>query len=58
MSKDKLIPEIRFPEFLNKEDWKVKTIDELCDILNNIRKPISSGDRKKVLIHIMEQVVL
>lgn len=42
-----LIPEIRFPEFLNKEDWKVKTIDELCDILNNIRKPISSGDRKK-----------
>lgn len=47
MSKDKLIPEIRFPEFLNKEDWKVKTIDELCDILNNIRKPISSGDRKK-----------
>lgn len=47
MSKDKLIPEIRFPEFINKEDWKVKTIDELCDILNNIRKPISSGDRKK-----------
>jgi type I restriction enzyme S subunit len=47
MSKDKLIPEIRFPAFINKEDWKVKTIDELCDILNNIRKPISSGDRKK-----------
>lgn len=47
MSKDKLIPEIRFPEFKNKEDWKVKTIDGLCDILNNIRKPISSGDRKK-----------
>lgn len=47
MSKDKLIPEIRFSEFKNKEDWKVKTIDELCDILNNIRKPISSGDRKK-----------
>ena len=44
---DKLVPEIRFPEFLNKEDWKVKTIDELCAILNNIRKPISSGDRKK-----------
>ena len=47
MSKDNLIPEIRFPEFINKEDWRVKTIDELCDILNNIRKPISSGDRKK-----------
>ncbi len=47
MSKDKLMPEIRFPEFIKKEDWKVKTIDELCDILNNIRKPISSGDRKK-----------
>jgi type I restriction enzyme S subunit len=47
MSKKNLIPEIRFPEFINKEDWKVKTIDELCDILNNIRKPISSGDRKK-----------
>lgn len=47
MSKDKLIPEIRFSEFKNTEDWKVKTIDELCDILNNIRKPISSSDRKK-----------
>ncbi len=45
--KDKLIPEIRFPEFKNKEDWKVKSIDELCDVLNNIRKPISSSDRKK-----------
>ena len=42
-----LIPELRFPEFKKEEDWKFKTIDELCDILNNIRKPISSGDRKK-----------
>ena len=47
MSSNKLLPAIRFPEFKNKEDWKVKTIDELCDVLNNIRKPISSSDRKK-----------
>lgn len=47
MSKEKLIPELRFPEFRNDGDWKVKTIDDLCDILNNIRKPISSSDRQK-----------
>ena len=47
MSKEKLIPELRFLEFRNDGDWKVKTIDDLCDILNNIRKPISSSDRQK-----------
>jgi type I restriction enzyme, S subunit len=47
MSKHKLIPELRFPEFKNNEGWQIKSIDDLCEILNNIRKPISSNDRKK-----------
>jgi type I restriction enzyme S subunit len=47
MSKEKLIPELRFPEFENEGEWNIKTIDVLCTILNNIRKPITSNDRKK-----------
>lgn len=47
MKKEKLIPELRFPEFVNEREWSIKTIDELCIILNNIRKPITSNDRKK-----------
>ena len=47
MSKDiKVMPELRFPEFKNERDWEIKQIDDLCDILNNIRKPISSNERK------------
>lgn len=42
-----LIPEIRFPEFEKLGEWKIKSVDDLCDILNNIRKPISSNERKK-----------
>jgi type I restriction enzyme S subunit len=45
--KNKLIPELRFPEFMEDGDWKIKSINDLCDILNNLRKPISGSDRKK-----------
>lgn len=46
-NKKKLIPELRFPEFKKEGEWKIRTIDELCDILNNIRKPITSIERIK-----------
>ena len=31
MSKDKLIPELRFPEFENSK-WNIKTVDDYCDV--------------------------
>lgn len=43
------VPELRFPEFLNEGEWEVKSIDDLCDVMNNIRKPISGSERKKGL---------
>lgn len=47
MSKtNKNIPELRFPEFVKDGEWNVETIDELCEVLNNIRKPISSDKRE------------
>ncbi|MEO2053084.1 MAG: restriction endonuclease subunit S [Allomuricauda sp.] len=30
--KKKLIPEIRFPEFLYKGKWEIKTVEEICDV--------------------------
>lgn len=41
----KLIPELRFPDFEKDGEWTVSSIDDLCDILNNIRKPVTSTDR-------------
>ncbi|MCB9174157.1 MAG: restriction endonuclease subunit S [Flavobacteriales bacterium] len=47
MSKEmKLIPELRFPEFEKEGEWKIESINDLCEILNNIRKPVTSSDRK------------
>jgi type I restriction enzyme S subunit len=45
-TKNKLVPKLRFPEFTN-EIWKRKTIDEICDVLNNLRKPLTSNLREK-----------
>jgi len=48
MSKErKTIPKLRFPEFLKEGGWKIKSINDVCDILNNVRKPISSTERNK-----------
>ena len=51
MSKEprKLVPELRFPEFKNEGEWKVTSLDSLCNFLNSIRKPVSSSERKKGL---------
>lgn len=40
-------PEFRFPEFKDDGDWEETTIEELCKIHNNRRKPISSSKREK-----------
>jgi type I restriction enzyme S subunit len=33
MSKDKLIPELRFPEFGNEGEWEVKSLGEIAEIV-------------------------
>lgn len=42
-----LIPDLRFPEFVKDEGWEIKSVGYLCDILNNLRKPITGSNRKK-----------
>ncbi len=32
MSKDKLIPELRFPEFQNEGEWEIKEVGEIFDV--------------------------
>ncbi len=41
-----LIPKLRFPEFEKDGGWKIKSINAICKILNNIRKPVTSSNRK------------
>lgn len=43
----KTVPEWRFPEFKDDGEWKEKPIIDICDIVNNIRKPITSSNRRK-----------
>ncbi|WP_395088312.1 restriction endonuclease subunit S [Armatimonas sp.] len=40
-------PKLRFPEFQGASKWKVKPLDDICNFLNNRRKPISSSDRER-----------
>lgn len=57
MSKDKLIPELRFPEFKNEGEWEDKTLINICDITNgkaNAQDHIEGGiyplfDRSEVI---------
>ncbi|SFV33338.1 restriction endonuclease subunit S [Thermoflavifilum thermophilum] len=43
----RLVPKLRFPEFKDSGEWEMKTIDEICEVLNNLRKPLSSNLREK-----------
>lgn len=40
-----LVPKLRFPEFRGAEAWHVATLDSVCEVLNNRRKPITGNDR-------------
>jgi len=46
INENKLVPALRFPAFTN-EMWEIKTIDDTCEILNNLRKPLTSNLREK-----------
>ena len=57
MSKEKLIPEFRFPEFKNEGEWEIKTLSGICDITNgkaNAQDHVDNGryplfDRSEVI---------
>ncbi len=40
-----LVPKRRFPKFREAGEWDVKPLGDICDVLNNRRKPITSSDR-------------
>ena len=44
---NKIVPKLRFPEFRDAEDWKEKNVGDICEILNNLRKPVSENLRIK-----------
>nr|WP_226852545.1 restriction endonuclease subunit S [Acidithiobacillus thiooxidans] len=39
------VPRLRFPEFRDAGEWDCKPLGEICDVLNNRRKPVTSSDR-------------
>ncbi len=54
MSKDKLIPKIRFPEFQNEVEWTVKTLAEFSDLESGdgnwiLSKDITSNGEFKIV---------
>lgn len=44
---NKLIPELRFPEFVNEGDWEEKKLGEIAENLDSKRVPITSNQREK-----------
>ena len=41
-----LVPNLRFPEFRAAGEWVEKKLGDVCEILNNRRRPITSSGRK------------
>jgi type I restriction enzyme, S subunit len=39
-------PRFRFPEFREAPEWKVGELADVCEVLNNRRVPITSGERR------------
>ena len=40
------VPRLRFPEFRDAGEWEVKRLGKVCEILDNMRKPVTSTKRK------------
>jgi type I restriction enzyme S subunit len=47
MSKVKIIPELRFPEFKNDGDWENKPLDDLCKL---VRGPFGGALKKEIFV--------
>jgi type I restriction enzyme S subunit len=41
-----LVPKLRFPEFRNAEGWTENELGNVCEILNNRRRPITGSERQ------------
>ncbi len=40
-----LVPKLRFPEFRGAEGWHFNSLDSVCEVLNNRRRPITGNER-------------
>ena len=40
-----LVPKLRFPEFRETEAWHFNSLDSVCEVLNNRRRPITGNER-------------
>jgi type I restriction enzyme S subunit len=48
MSKEKkIIPALRFPEFANEQEWHVKPLDEVCEL---VRGPFGGALKKEIFV--------
>jgi len=45
--KNKLIPELRFPEFLEEGEWEEKTLDDICKL---VRGPFGGSLKKEIFV--------
>jgi type I restriction enzyme S subunit len=48
--KEKLVPELRFPEFVKNDIWEIKSLSTIAENLSNRRVPITSNVREKGVI--------
>ena len=39
------VPRLRFSEFREAGEWRIKPLEKICEVLNNRRKPITSSNR-------------
>lgn len=46
-NENKLVPKLRFPEFVNDEEWEEKDLGSLAENLDSKRVPITSNQREK-----------
>jgi type I restriction enzyme S subunit len=44
-AKPALLPKLRFPEFRVTEAWRFNSLDSVCEVLNNRRRPITGNER-------------
>ncbi|AQS94028.1 hypothetical protein BXQ17_08100 [Polaribacter sp. BM10] len=44
---ERIVPELRFPEFENNNIWEIKSLNSISENLNNRRVPITSNVREK-----------
>ncbi|WP_324680798.1 restriction endonuclease subunit S [Hymenobacter sp. GOD-10R] len=46
-TKKTALPKLRFPEFRGVGEWEEKALGDVCEVLNNRRKPITGSFREK-----------